>query len=175
MKKTVLMAAAALFALCASVSGDELKINGEFKNLTKQSWPVNWHKNGAVKTAKCELVRQGDDNIIKIKNLKGYFALYNGTRIPVKVGDEFKFEIELKGKGHFSVGYYTYGKKGHCGTVSTAFEVNSPDKFTEYKGTFKIAPPYKGKDLLYMHVQFGSYMPIDIEVKEIEVEPVKAK
>ncbi|MBR2365124.1 MAG: hypothetical protein IKA79_07970 [Lentisphaeria bacterium] len=172
MKKTVFVAVAALFAVCGSVSADELKINGEFKAVNaKTNLPERWNRNG-VKTAVTELVRKGDDNILKIKNEKGYFAMYNSLRIPAKAGDTFKFEIKVKGKGELSVGYYAYGSKGHSGTGGAMIKVDSSLFFKEYKGTFTVAPPYKGKDISYIHIQFGSYKAVDIEVEEIEVEPV---
>ena len=171
MKKNLFFAIVALFSagvLCA----DELKINGEFKAINPETkLPVSWVRNG-VKTGISEVIRKGDDNILKLKNDKGYFAMYNSVRIPAKVGDTYKFELKAKGKGTLSVGYYAYGTKGHCGTLSKSVKVDSLLLFKEYKGTFTVAAPAAGKDLAYIHVQFGSYGAMDVEIEEIEVEPV---
>ena len=67
MKKNLFFAIVALFSagvLCA----DELKINGEFKAINPETkLPVSWVRNG-VKTGISEVIRKGDDNILKLKN-----------------------------------------------------------------------------------------------------------
>ena len=173
MKKRLFLAVAALFA-AGTLCADDLKINGEFKLINeKTKMPANWVKNGpAAKTAVCEIIRKGDDNILKIKNPGKYFAVYSSIKIPVKVGDAFKFEIKAKGKASLSVGYYAYGKKGHAGTGYQMVKVDSSLMFKEYKGTFTVAPGNEGRDIEYIHIQFGSYSAVDVEIEEIEVEPI---
>ena len=171
MKKTLFFAIVA-FLSAGILNAEELKINGEFKAINPRTkLPVSWERNG-VKTGISEVIRKGDDNILKLKNDKGYFAMYSNVKIPAKVGDTYKFEIKAKGKGTLSVGYYAYGTKGHCGTLSQTVKVDSALLFKEYKGTFTVAPAAAGKDLVYIHIQFGSYGAMDVEIEEIEVEPV---
>lgn len=174
MKKSIFLAVVAFIA-AGTLFADELKINGEFKAIDpKTKLPVSWVRNG-VKTGISEVARKGDDNILKLKNDKGYFAMYSTVRIPAKAGETYKFEIKAKGKGSLSVGYYAYGSKGHCGTAGQSVKVDSSLLFKEYKGTFTIAPPYKGKDLTYIFIQFGSYSAMDVEIEEIEVEKIVQK
>ena len=174
MKKSIFLAVVAIFA-AGTLFADELKINGEFKVIDpKTKLPASWVRNG-VKTGISEVIRKGDDNILKLKNEKGYFAMYSTVKIPAKAGETYKFEIKAKGKGSLSVGYYAYGSKGHCGTGGQSVKVDSSLLFKEYKGTFTIAPPYKGKDLTYIAIQFGSYSAMDVEIEEIEVEKIVQK
>ncbi|MBO5760069.1 MAG: hypothetical protein J6S53_00835 [Lentisphaeria bacterium] len=174
MKKSIFLAVVAIFA-AGTLFADELKINGEFKVIDpKTKLPASWVRNG-VKTGISEVIRKGDDNILKLKNEKGYFAMYSTVKIPAKAGETYKFEIKAKGKGSLSVGYYAYGSKGHCGTGGQSVKVDSSLLFKEYKGTFTIAPPYKGKDLTYIAIQFGSYSAMDVEIEEIEVEKIIQK
>ena len=174
MKKSIFLAVVAIFA-AGTLFADELKINGEFKVIDPNTkLPASWVRNG-VKTGISEVARKGDDNILKLKNDKGYFAMYSTVKIPAKAGETYKFEIKAKGKGSLSVGYYAYGSKGHCGTGGQSVKVDSSLLFKEYKGTFTIAPPYKGKDLTYIAIQFGSYSAMDVEIEEIEVEKIIQK
>ena len=174
MKKSIFLAVVAIFA-AGTLFADELKINGEFKVINpKTKMPASWVRNG-VKAGVCEVIRKGDDNILKMKNEKGYFAVYSTAKIPAKVGNTYKFEIKVKGKAKLAVGYYAYGTKGHAGTGGENLNVDSPAAFKEYKGTFTVAPGYAGKDISYICIQFGSYTAMDIEVEEIEVEEIVKK
>lgn len=178
MKKTFLMAAAVLFTFCGGVFADELKINGEFKVLTKKGdMPAGWSKNGpGVKNTTYKIIRKGDDNILKLVSTGGYSALYSSVRVPVKGGETFKVELKAKGKAKcFSVGYYAYDSKNRfSGSNGVSFNVDNPQLFKEYKGSFVVKKPAAGKSIDYIQIAISGHGAMDIEIEEVEVEKVLA-
>ena len=174
MKKSLFLAAAALLA-AGTLSAESLDIDGSFKKLNDKGFVARWHKNGAIKTTTYEVIRKEDGNILKLVSPKGYSAMYSYLHVPVKVGDSFQFKFKAKGKSSkFIFGYYAYDAKNkHAATESVYFPIDSPDKFTEYKGTITVKEPPADKSIAYIQFCFASYLAMDVEITGIEIEPVK--
>lgn len=177
MKKTFLMAGAVAFAFCAmSLSGQELKINGDFKKVNpKTSFPVSWYKNGPnSKNVVCKIVAQDGKNILQISSPGKYFALYSGTREKVSVGDTFKVVMKAKGKVNLSVGYYAYAPKGaNVDSFGVPLKIDSPNAFKEYTVTFKVKAPPKKHPLGHILFQFSCSQKYDLQLEKISVERIK--
>ena len=179
MKKTLFLAAAAIFAAGTLFSAEALKINGDFKNVVKgKSFPAGWSKNGnGVKDAAFEIVKDGENNVLKFVSQGKHTALF--THVTPKAADNDKFEVVIVAKGkadEFFAGVYAYGEKNkYLNSYAKKFVIDSPDKFTEYKGEFKVGSISRGKTE-YVRVFMGGYTKgFDLQIKEIRVTPIEEK
>lgn len=179
MKKTLILAAAALFAAGTLSAAEALKINGDFKNVVKgKSFPAGWSKNGiGAKDATFEIVKDGENNVLKLVSKGKHTTMF--THVTPKAVDNDKFEVVVVAKGkaeEFFAGTFAYGEKNaHLGVDSVRFVIDSPDKFTEYKGQITVKPKARGKTL-YVRVYMGGHSKgFDVQIKEIRVTPIEEK
>lgn len=168
----------ALLCVCA-LSAQELKVDGLFKNVNaKTNLPGRWSKNGpGMKNAVISVVKGEKSNILKISSKGKYAAFYSSDRMKTAPGTVYEYSVKIKGTANnFTVGYYAYSGKNQFVTGDgAAFKVNSPGKFTEYKGKFILT---KKATAQFMRVQFGSSSPMDIEMSDLvikQVSPAAAK
>lgn len=179
MKKTLLMVAAFVAAVCGSSTlfGQKVDVNGDFQKINaKTNLPANWTKNGGgAKEAVCKLEKAGKKNILKISSPGKYFTLYYTVRIPAKAGDTFKMTIKAKGKANMLAGYYSYSlpKGSHLQTKSFPLKVDSPAQFKEYVTTMTVSAVEKG-DVGFIYPHFGSYSKFDVEIESVTFERVPA-
>ena len=122
-------------------------------------------------------MKEGDKNILKFVSKGKHTAIF--TSSTYKFADNAKFEVTLVAKGKaedFSAGVYTYGAKNKYLLIRSAtFKIDSPDKFTEYKGTITLTPVKAGKTE-YVRGFIGSMSkPFDVQIKEVKIVPVEVK
>lgn len=178
MKKIVMSVMAVCFACCMVSAADALKINGDFKSVNpKTNTPHSWITNGSGrKDLVFSIVKEDNANALKFVSKGKYATIF--TASTHKSADDAKYEVILVAKGKaaaFRTGAYIYdGKNRNINVKDVVFKIDSPDKFTQYKGVFTITPTKKGKAAT-IRAYMGSYLPYDLIIKEFKVIPVAAK
>ena len=173
MKKFVFLAAA-LLAAGTLTAAEALKINGNFKILDKKTnLPSLWLKNGNVKTAVFEVVKDGENNIYKFVSQGKHTAIYTACSFPAADGDQFEFVLTAKGKAEeICMGVYTYDSANKYIAISSKkFAIDSPDKFTEYKEVVTVKPKGDMKTAKIRVFIGGFSKGFDVQIKEIRVTP----
>lgn len=165
-----------LFLGVCLLSGQELKVDGSFKNVNaKTNLPGRWSRNGAgMKDAVIKVIPGEKSNILKITSKGKYVAFYSSERMKAAPGSVYEYSVKIKGTAnYFTIGFYAYsGKNQFVANDGVSFNVNSPDKFTEYKGNFTFT---KKADAQFMRVQFGSSRPMDVEICDLKIIPAAGK
>ncbi len=163
----------ALMALSVAVfAGDDVKIDGEFKQVANGKLKL-WTQNKgswAKPYGKIEILpgKDKDEHYVKIVAAEKDTHLYTLTKVPVKEGQTLEVEATFKGKGDAAFGAYYYTEKNQW--VNRAYKIfSATDKFQEKKAVFKVKT-YKDKVPAYARIVIMARKNSEITFEEVEVE-----
>ena len=180
MKKFI--ALAIVCSCAASLFAGEIEIkNIARKNKIGDKKIVNWQLNGNAKNPSygtCEVIQgsEKDEKAVKIANAKIATAFYYLPGVSAKAGSKVKISADVKGKGTFLTGFYTYtGKVGYFPAVNAEKSVTLTDKFQEVEFEFIVSNGAKGQicETIRPFIKAGANSEVIIEDLEIEIEPAK--
>lgn len=162
---------------CAAIFAGDVEI----KDLLKRSKigaaaMPGWGPNKSSKLIGKGVVVQGsekDEKAFKITSDKVQTAFYKYSPIKVKAGDKVKISADVKGKGTFSAGFYTYmnGSKyfDSNGRIKN-IKLNGQKQEIEFE--FVVQNGKKGEvtDAIRPYVAAGAKSEVIIEDLEIEID-----
>ncbi len=173
------------FALCLlvaflCVNAEEIKINGDFSELTKKGAVANWAFQGKNLPDGCVVTVQKDEQGKNLFCIKADYAAgpatirYQSRYIPAAAGEEYVLTAKVKGQGKFALAGYRFADKkfisGKPGNISSKPFAVTPE-FAEYKLPFKLQAP-AGNTITRFRAVFHVYKGSDLTIQEIRLEKV---
>jgi hypothetical protein len=161
---------------CTAVVADDIKINGEFKNIDGKGFPVGWIQNkggkwaepfGTVNVVKITESDGDVDNAVQIVSAGKRTEVYTSTQHAAKAGEKIEIEVKAKGTGKVSFGVYVYGEKSWL--LNQVEERELTADFQEFKATLTIKDGAK-EQAVNVRFFIGATPGADVTIKEIDAE-----
>ncbi len=170
----------AMLLMGCAVFADDIKINGEFKQV-KDGAAVGWVQNkgdwakpyGTVKLIQITEADGDVENALQVTSTEKRTDVYFNTRFPARAGEIYEIEAKAKGTGKIRLGIYVYDEKGNMiGNQAQVRDVSAD--FKEYKVKFDVKDvlPKEGdlKKAATIRFYFSAEPNSDIIVEDIEAD-----
>lgn len=173
MKKLIISAMTLCCAAIICASEIEIK-NTLNKSKIGDKAPIGWRTNGnPANLGKGEIIQGREEKAFKIVTTKNATGFYRLSGIKAKAGDKVKISAEVKGKGKFITGFYTYvGDATYFNAVDAEKSVVLTDKVQEIEFEFVVKNGKNGQicETIRPFIKADKNTEVIIEDLEIEVD-----
>ncbi len=176
MKK--LLFALVAVAMIAVVHADDLRIDGDFKQLNSDGSPALWYKNHAknpaIGTGKIIPASERGENALQITADQKGTEYVSTKSFTCKPGNKVEFDAKIKGTGKCRLGIFVSDQAGFITSVYVIKATGNPERFSEVEGEHIIPAYYEKHGKQRTATSFRVFLLVEekssITFEDVEVE-----